>query len=248
MMRVWVINIRRSHDRLAAMREAFPSDRLYRVDGVDGWAPKYSTGEFEPDPKPVPIWNQATREKLLADGVLHKTCKLSPAAVGCNLGHMRAVRTFLESGDTWGIIIEDDVEPTRPGSLLENIDIPDDCDFFYLMSADHPGDRLRLMQDGRVWLSRTFSGYALNRRAAEIYLKAVEPIVHLLDFQISVRCFDSLDQFRKKWIPDGVDWGDTFRARGLNTGGYIRHSELAKKSTMTSTGEKPWIDARRDIR
>lgn len=248
-MRIWVINLRRSlNDRWAATLKAFPHDRLYRVEGVDGWAPKYSTGEFEPEPKQVPIWNEETRQKLLADGVLHETCKLSPAAVGCNLGHMRAVRQFLESGDSWGVILEDDVEPTRPGSLLENIYVPDDCDFFYLMSADHPGDRLRLLRDGRVWLSRTFSGYALNRRAAEIYLDAAEPMVHLLDFQISVRCFDSLESLRSKWIPVGVEWGETFRARGLSTGGYIRHSELAKKTTMTSTGEKPWIDAHRDIR
>jgi hypothetical protein len=245
-MQIFVPNLRRSKKRWEAMLSKFPDDRLRRVEGVDGWNKKYSTGEFDENGKP--IWNDRTRQKLIEDGVLHKTCKLSPAAVGCNLGHARAVRTFLESGDTWGIILEDDVEPTRSGSLLENVEVSDDCDFFYLMSADHPGDRLRLLQDGRVWLSRTFSGYVLNRRAAEIYLGAVEPIVHLLDFQISVRCFDSLESLRRKWIPSDIECGETFRARGLFTGGHIRHSELAKTSTMTSTGKKPWIDAHRDIR
>lgn len=242
---IYVINLERSPKRWEAMVDAFSNDKLIRVEGVDGWE-LFGSGDFDDLGKAR--WLEGKRQDLIDIGVIHHQCKLSPGAVGCNLGHMRAVQRFFNSGEEWGIILEDDVEPTGPGRLEEKIKMPDDCDFFYLPSADHWGDRLRLLPDGRVWLSRTFMGYTINSKAAEIYLDAANKFRYLLDFDISVRCFESLQHLRHKWIPDGVEWSPTFRARGFHTEGYIRHSEHAKKSTMTVHGRKDWIDPHRDIR
>ena len=247
-MRVFYINLDRSENRRLAMEAAFPRDKLIRVPGNDGWA-LWSTGEFDENGKAV--WKQVEREKLIEEGILHLTSKLSPAAVGCNLGHRAAINAFLSTDDEWCIILEDDVEPTVEGMCISNITPPKNYDMLYLCSADHPGDRLRLREGNRVWLSRTLMGYMINRRAAEIALSAMFPIVFLFDFQISVCCFKLLAEhgLDEKWAKRGVPLIDEkFEARAKPTEGWIRHSELSKTSTMTVDGKKPWMDPWRDIR
>lgn len=244
-MKTYVINMDRSPERWEAMVKAFPDDDLIRVEGVDGW--EYSDGTF--NRKSSPNWKDAERVNYVNQGVLHPGSRLSPAAVGCNLGHRRALETFLQTKDEWAMILEDDVEPTgdRP---LSTTNVPRGCDMLYLCGADHPGDRVRLTKDGEIYLSRTLMGYAINRRAARLGLAAMFPMVYLFDFQISVCCFASLTNLNEKWNRIGgvPIMKKRFVARGIKKGGYIRHSEHAKKTTFTENGRHDWIDAHRDIR
>jgi len=248
-MRAYYINLDRSQDRRRAMQAAFERNTLVRVSGVDGIALWGEPGEY--DDMGRSIWRPDARAKLVDDNVLHEHSRLSPAAVGCNMGHRDALKTFLSTNDEWCIILEDDVEPTVKGMNISNISPPKNYDMLYLCSADHPGDRLRVKDENRVWLSRTLMGYMINRRAAEIALSAMFPIVFLSDFQISVCCFKLLAEhgLDKKWAKRGVPLIDEkFEARAKPSEGWIRHSEYAKKSTMTAGGTKPWMDPWRDIR
>jgi len=251
---IFVVNVHRHKERWEAMLRAFPDDRLIRVPGIDGWDRTLTTGHTVSDNVTLPAWRYDVLDDLIQGGDVHRsvdTNRFAPTSFGCNTGHIRAVKSFLKTGTEWGIVLEDDVELTGRVRSLSAVDIPDDCDFFYLCSADHPGKRLVLKScsDTRVWHSRTFMGYALNRKAAKIYLDAATPMTSLLDFQISVRCFDTLEYLRHRWLPDDVKRGPTFVARGTHTRGYIRHSVLAKQSTMVRDGTvKTWLSPEKDIR
>jgi hypothetical protein len=146
---------------------------------------------------------------------------------------------FLATDEQWTIIIEDDTEPV--GDLSE-IEVPDDCDWYYLIGSSHPGCRLSLYPDGQVRAPRTLGAYALSRRAAELAILAMQPIQYFqTDHQIPLRCFEST--LRGNWvIPDWPELPYRIKTYGQQES-IIRHSEYASVSTFTIDGRKPWIPA-----
>jgi glycosyl transferase, family 25 len=83
-MDIFVINLKRSADRLAFMRSQL-GDGFDRIEGVEGLnVPEFLKGQF---------------------GVA-----LTPGEIGCYASHLVAARTILERGLPYGVILEDDAQ------------------------------------------------------------------------------------------------------------------------------------------
>jgi hypothetical protein len=223
------INLDRSKDRLEHVVSAFLGLDMIRIPAVDGL--QWADGTYDKNGKPN--W------KTLPDDIdsSFEYFRMFATTYGCNLSHIKAMRDFLDSDEGWGIIIEDDVEPV--GDLTE-IEVPDDCDWYYLIGSSHPGCRLSLYSDEQVWASRTLGAYALSRRAAELAIIAMKPIQYFqTDHQIPLRCFEST--LRGNWaMPNWSELPYRIKAYGQKES-IIRHSEHASVSTFTRDGRKPWI-------
>ncbi|MCY0092980.1 O-antigen ligase family protein [Hoeflea ulvae] len=107
---VFVINLARSADRMAEVRASAPDAgvTLIRVDAVDGRT--VPAGDWvDVD---VPEFHRQNGRKLL------------PGEYGCYRSHILALETFCETGEPYGVIIEDDVLldarfPGRVRSIIE---------------------------------------------------------------------------------------------------------------------------------
>lgn len=107
-----------------------------------------------------------------------------PGELGCYLSHVEAMRRFLDSGEAMALVLEDDVQPL--GSLpavLEGLAAHADRWDMVKLSAVHSGTPVPVLDLApghqlAVMLSRCTgsSAYALNRRAAEAYLKGLLPM------------------------------------------------------------------------
>ena len=226
--KIWCINLNRSTDRWAHVQKTFGPD-VIRVQAIDGMA--LSDGTYDADGKPN--WGEIPGD---VDPTF-RYFEMFPTTYACNLSHRQALISFLGTADDWGVIIEDDTEPVGD---LSKIEVPDDCEFFYLIGAWHPGSRLSLYADGQVHGSRTLAAYALSRSAALLALQAMTPTQYYqADHQIPLRCFEST--LRGNW--DRPNWPDLpYRVRAYGQPeSLVRHSEHAKISTFTRDGKKPWI-------
>jgi hypothetical protein len=227
-LKIWCINLDRSQDRWDHVVGAFGPD-VIRVPAVDGLVLSDCTYDDEGRPN----W------RLIPKNVdpTFKYFKMFPTTYACNLSHREAMFRFLGTDNDWCVIIEDDTEPV--GDLSE-IEVPNDCDFFYLIGSSHPGCRLSLYPDGQVHGFRTLAAYVLSRRAAALAIDAMWPVHYFqADHQIPLRCFEST--LRGNW--DHPDWPELpyrIRAYGQQES-IVQHSEHAKISTFTRDGKKPWI-------
>jgi hypothetical protein len=226
--KIWCINLDRSRDRWDHIFKTFGPD-VIRVPAVDGMA--WSDGTY--DLQGRPHWGKIPNDV----DPMFRYFNMFPTTYACNLSHIEALHRFLGTSDPWGIIIEDDTEPV--GDLHE-IEVPDDCDFFYLIGSSHPGCRLSLCPDGQVKGFRTLAAYALSRRAAILALCAMVPVQYYqADHQIPLRCFESA--LRGNWEhPEWQELPYRIRAYGQQES-IVQHSEHARISTFTRDGRKPWI-------
>lgn len=228
-MKIRCINLDRSTDRWEHVSSAFHD--LIRIPAVDGM--QWSDGTFDEEGRPC--WGDIPEDMDMSS----RHFKMFPTTYGCNCSHLRAMEHFLATDEQWTIIIEDDTEPV--GDLSE-IEVPDDCDWYYLIGSSHPGCRLSLYPNGQVRAPRTLGAYALSRRAAELAILAMQPIQYFqTDHQIPLRCFEST--LRGNWvIPDWPELPYRIKTYGQQES-IIRHSEYASVSTFTIDGRKPWIPA-----
>lgn len=226
-MKIRCINLDRSSGRWAHVSSVFRD--LIRIPAVDGM--QWSDGTFDEDGRPR--WGDVPGDVDSSSRYFN----MFPTTYGCNCSHLKAMRHFLSTEEQWTIIIEDDTEPS--GNLSE-IEVPDDCDWYYLIGASHPGCRLSLYPDGQVWSARTLGAYALSRWAAELAIMVMRPIQYFqTDHQIPLRCFESI--LRGNWaMPDWPELPHRIKAYGQRES-IIRHSEHASVSTFTIDGRKPWI-------
>lgn len=226
-LKIRCINLDWSKDRWDHVSSVFHG--LIRIPAVNGM--QWSDGTYDKDGKPN--WEDVPDDVDL----LFKHFKMFPTTYACNISHIKAMRSFLDSDEDWTIIIEDDTEPVGD---LSAIDVPDDCNWYYLIGALHPGCRLSLYPDGQAWAPRTLGAYALSRRAAELAIMAMRPIQYFqTDHQIPLRCFDSA--LRGNWaMPNWLELPYRIKAYGQKES-IIRHSEHASVSTFTKDGRKPWI-------
>lgn len=107
-----------------------------------------------------------------------------PAEVGCYFSHVRALQAFLDSGDDFGLILEDDasVEPDLYPLISKAIAMGRYWDLLRL-SRINKGKAFRLLQlDDRHHLGVMFTrekgagAYVVNRRAATIMVAAFRPM------------------------------------------------------------------------
>lgn len=105
--------------------------------------------------------------------------------VGCGKSHVRAVEAFLQSGKTYGIILEDDFTfrdpPQTPNQFKKLFTTPLEWDVILLagnVGASSPTEYpfLRRVQD-----SQTTSGYIVTRRYAPTLLANLKEGVRLLE-------------------------------------------------------------------
>jgi GR25 family glycosyltransferase involved in LPS biosynthesis len=234
---VFYINLKRSLERRNYIEKVFKNNALNRIEAIDGL--QFSTGEVDSYNRYK--WNPVILKKLIQKKILNnphnRYYNLMPTELGCNLSHLKAIKTFLLTKEEYAIIIEDDVEPV--GDLF-SIQIPDDADFFYLVGPEHPGNRIQLYSDNQVKWARTLMGYILSRKAGESILKALKTHYYQTDWQIPFRLFQSFSGILKSKLPPEWEELERFKAYGPDKS-LIIHSEYAKISTFTASGDKCWI-------
>jgi hypothetical protein len=226
---VFCINLDRSADRWKSIRDSWREFDLTRVRAVDGFA--FSSGDNDSG-RPMWISDGERRIRGVSDFAMQHY-DLLPTEAACNLSHVSALKRFIRTGARFGIIIEDDVEPAEG---LRDFEFPD-VDMFVLLGADHPGNRVRINDDGAITELRTLAAYRVSRRAAQIMAAAMFPLVYLDDFQISTRCIESVRRPRH-YYP--FDPAETFRAYAPRVS-LVRHSGHALDSTFSRNGRKPWV-------
>lgn len=219
------INLSKSVDRMQHISKVF--DSVKRIEAINGMI--YSDGTF--NSKGVPNWS------FLPNNVNCSYFKMFPTTFGCNLSHIKSWIDFLDSNEEWSIVIEDDTEPVIS---LHKLEIPDDCDFYYLIGSNHPGRRLMLYNDGKVKFTRTLAAYLLSRKAAYLAIEAMEEGHYFqTDWQVPFRIFESMQGCKvpqPKWklnLPRIKAYGP------INS--IIQHSKFSKISTFTKDGTKKWI-------
>jgi hypothetical protein len=85
-------------------------------------------------------------------------------------------------------------------------------------------------------------GYYLTRKAAELAIKAVFPVVYCADHQVPVRISRTMGrQVFLRRCPG--DWPELERMPFWAVSkGLVGHSFFALHSDMTPSGDKPWIE------
>lgn len=242
-LKIYYINLDRCINRRQAIEFAFPQENLIRIQGIDGL--QWSDGTV--DEYSRYNWDTAAKDKFILRGVL-ATCEthrrpLMPMEVACNLSHVSALLTFLDTKDPAAIILEDDVEPTsylQSHKINDLLKIPTGADMVYLCGPEHPGRRLSLYKDGQVKWARTLMAYWVTRRAAELIVQAAVPMCYLLDTQAQVRLFKSLEPYKQNWVSSELKELPRFKAFGLFKP-LIQHSNYAKITTFTKDGTKRYI-------
>ena len=110
--------------------------------------------------------------------------RTNPAEVGCYLSHLKALALFLQSGEDFALVCEDDIKPVDklPTVLGEALEHSDDFDILRL-SGFHRGTPVRAVKLRCGYslchnLTRqTGAGaYLVNRRAAENLTRNLRPM------------------------------------------------------------------------
>jgi glycosyl transferase, family 25 len=172
-MRVYVINLDRRQDRLEFMRgqaeaRGFAFERIAAVDGA--------------------LPDLVARAEQLRTGF--QGVRITPVELACFESHRKAWRTFLETGDTYGLILEDDlvVSPEFAG-LLNDDWIPGNADVVRLETfltltnfdprpvAEVAGRRLHRLRSS----SWGAGAYILSRQLAEYLLETTVEISDPVD-------------------------------------------------------------------
>jgi len=116
---------------------------------------------------------------------------MTPEECACTQSHLKALRTFLEGGDSHGLILEDDVVLSRrvPDFLAAFETAPPPIDIVRLETfldvqrlaprADHLIGTIELKRS-RTWAAGA-AAYIVNRRAAAHVLESIWPQLDVID-------------------------------------------------------------------
>ena len=172
MIHAFVINLPAATERLRRVTRRLDAARIpfTRVEGVYGPGLVFPHPDF--DARRYALWHGK---------------EPNPREVGCYLGHIAAIRAFLESGAEYGLMLEDDADfsPELPALLDEAIGARDTWDLLHLSYCGriHPSTfmTLRTLPGGaRIAQHLTHvkgaGAYLINRRWAEAAVKALLPM------------------------------------------------------------------------
>lgn len=196
-MKTYLINLDRSTDRLAVMNERMSAIGITaeRVSGVEG-----AKLDLKSENIAVPNYKYPR--------------SLTLGEIGCFLSHRKCWEKFVQSGDEWALILEDDCIFHKAASrYLTTIDwIPSGCQlvhFYYAKSATVYSDKTIKLADGnylyRTKISLPVGAYAyfISREAA---LKALE-LSQVIEEPVDNFLFGIFSQFPKVidvWRPQGA--------------------------------------------
>jgi GR25 family glycosyltransferase involved in LPS biosynthesis len=166
-IRVYVINLDRSRDRLSHFKQAIqfsdlPAD-FVRVSAVD--AKRLDISKFI---------SQEARSEIIAsekNGYRKKHYELTRGAVGCFLSHIKVWKLIADSDDHYGIVFEDDasLHPQTNKKLIKNMKhIPGDWDIILLGYFC-----IKCVNRGKFIQAKKFHGlhgYMIKRSVAQFLL------------------------------------------------------------------------------
>ncbi|MHB8882226.1 MAG: glycosyltransferase family 25 protein [Thermodesulfovibrionales bacterium] len=177
-MKAFLINLERAKERLLSAQRSLEGAgfSVVRVDAVDGAAIV------------LPAEDYSERSLRFLHGK-----RPNPSEIGCYLSHLKAIGLFMESGDDYGLIAEDDITVAEPcRELIEkSIGFCEHWDMLRL-SGLHHGTPLRCFPlSGSYFLGicltrQTGAGaYVINRKAARNLLRQLKvmrlPFDHAFD-------------------------------------------------------------------
>lgn len=204
-----VINLDRSHDRLASVRRGFAElgFSLQRIQGIDARHEDTSRLSFN----------------RRAFTIAHGRSVVHPGEIGCYFSHLKALRSFLDTDKDFGLILEDDVIPQAwlADSLSTLIDWHAEWDIVPLFHF-HRGGPVALLRNSHVALTVFFgpissaAAYVVNRRAAEVLVAKLSTMNACFDHALF------------------ASWHHGLRIRGV-TPMPIRLSSEAEASTINTT-------------
>ena len=171
-LHAFVINLPAATERLARVTNRLDAARIphTRVEGVYGPGLQFPHPSF--DERRYALWHGK---------------EPNPREVGCYLGHIAAIRAFLESDADYGLILEDDADfaPSLPALLDEAVAARGTWDLLHLSHCGrlHPSTflTLRNLPNGaRIAQHLTHvkgaGAYLVNRRWAEAAVGALLPM------------------------------------------------------------------------
>ena len=169
MMKAYLINMAAATERLRFVTEQVARLRLslVRVEAINGRQ------------LPEPYEGYSPLAFMLKHGK-----RTNPAEIGCYFSHIKALSEFLASGDSHGLILEDDVAFTPDASTLIATALRHAAEWDILrLSALHDPVRVKVRAlDARHALcvdltKQTGAGaYVVNRRAAQVLVKRLLPM------------------------------------------------------------------------
>lgn len=176
-MKTYLINLDRSTDRLAVMKERLAAIGVTaeRVSGVEG-------SKLNMNSVDVAVPN-ASYPRLL-----------TPGEIGCFLSHRKCWERLVDSGDDWALILEDDCifHPTSSRYLTSVDWIPEGCKlihFYYTKAKVYTDKQIDLPDSNRLFrakVSLPVGAYAYciskdaARKALELSKTIREPVDNFL--------------------------------------------------------------------
>jgi len=166
---VYLINLDRSKERLAAMRKKLLEagfGGFTRVQAVDGFGRAPSFGEINEN----------------AYRIAHGKKGILPGEYGCYMSHVKAIRAFIESDNDYALILEDDM--AFDDDFRDVIEALTACSCWDIvkLNGGHGGGNLPVMRVGsrRLVLNAFYQSksgaYIINRRAGAAYLRCLLPM------------------------------------------------------------------------
>lgn len=177
-LHAFVINLPDAAHRRERIRATLDAAQLPHtfVEGVYGPGLDFPHADF--DERRYTLWHGKER---------------NPREVGCYLGHIKAIRAFLDSGADYGLILEDDADfaPTLPGLLKAAVAENDTWDLLHLSACGnlHPRTFVPLREiPGGVKIVQHLThvkgagAYLINRRWAAAATTALLPMWQPWDY------------------------------------------------------------------
>ena len=213
---VLLINLDRSPDRLAAATQSFAQVGVLpqRLPGIDAKLTDLSA--FSVDRKSF--------------ARAHGRSLIHPGEIGCYQSHLKALRAFLESGKSFGLILEDDTvaEAWLPDTLSTLFEWSDDWDIVPLFHF-HRGGPVTLRRRNGISLTVFFgpvssaAAYVVNRKAATVLLEDLATMQACVDHALF------------------TTWRNGLRLRGV-TPMAVRLAPQAGVSTINNIAfKKPFV-------
>lgn len=195
---IYVINLERSKHRWANITRQFSNqnvlDHLSRIEGVDGKKLAQNLGgdaalssELKQYLHPMTIQTCNTRMRTHHD-------QHSFNSLGCYIAHMKAWKEIIDSGQPYGVVMEDDVNIEKNfipklNTYLENAPVGWDilviCPIISLSRAYEFKDLSGIKWKRLPWI--LLSGYVITVECAKKLLKEAIPIQYQVDWFLAYK-------------------------------------------------------------